>query len=334
MCFMKNEIKRISKFYYLPGKGNLGDVLIASSTFQYFKNNNIQFEIFDITKEIKDDFNLIYGGGGIWTKDYQKDYQEILNVFKSPYLKSCIILPSSFYNCPDLIEALDERFIVYAREQKSFDYIKQSKASVFLADDMVVGADLEEFNQKLKGKISLKNLFQKSKAYKIYKKVIKKAKKALKKIDNFEVGYLFRTDCESNFENNYNSIDISNFRSIFCTNPALDFILSQVFLGVIDKFDVVVTDRLHIGIAATKLNKKVLLLDNTYGKNLNVYNQSLKDCKNVELINKNEIESKIAEIKEFKSQKFGIYEKLPKNIFEFLKVYSYFENDFNLVERI
>ena len=330
---MRNIIKKLNKFYYLPNKGNLGDVLIASSTFQYFKKNNIEFEIFDIAKEIKEDFNLIYGGGGIWTSNYQKDYQEILNVFKSKYLKSCIILPSSFNNCPDLIEILDERFIVYAREQKSFDYIKQSKACVFLADDMVVGANLEEFNQKPKGKISFKNLSQKLKAYKIYKKVMKKAKRALKKINDYKVGYLLRVDCESNFENNYNSIDVSNFRSIFCTNPALDFILSQVFLGVIDKFDIVVTDRLHVGIVATKLNKKVFLLDNTYGKNSNVYNQSLINFENIELITKEELENKLENI-DFESKKLEIYEKLPKNFFEFLKVYSYFEDDFNLVERL
>lgn len=331
---MNNEIKKLNKFYYLPNKGNLGDVMIAASTIAYFRNHNIEYEIFDITKEIKEDFNLVYGGGGIWTADYQEHYQEVLDVFNSPHLKNAIILPSSFNDCQDLIEALDERFVVYAREQKSFDYVKQSRARVILADDMVVGADFAEFNVKLKHKLSFKNLSNKFAMYKIYRKVMKKAKRQLRRIKDYGVGYLLRTDCESGFESDYNKFDVSNLRSIFCTNPAFDFILAQVFLGLIDKFDVIVTDRLHIGLVATKLNKKVLLLDNSYGKNRNVYLQSLQGYENVELIEKDEAEEKLTQCKGFSSEKIGFWGKLPKNFVEFLQVYSYFEDSFNLVERI
>ena len=120
---------------------------------------------------------------------------------------------------------------------------------------------------------------------KFYLRVDKKIKKALKKYDNLKIGYFLRDDVEKTIENKpFNNFDLSNCKSADWSNKKLAYAMSKIFIDTIDKFEIVVTDRLHVAICATKLNKKVFLIDNSYGKNSAVYNYSLKNKDNIELV--------------------------------------------------
>lgn len=56
-------------------------------------------------------------------------------------------------------------------------------------------------------------------------------------------------------------------------------------LAIVDRFSVIYTDRLHIGIAGAMLGRKVFLLDGNYGKNRGVYEASLaENYENVTLL--------------------------------------------------
>jgi pyruvyl transferase EpsO len=57
----------------------------------------------------------------------------------------------------------------------------------------------------------------------------------------------------------------------------------QQGIAFINSYDKVITTRLHGFILAALLNKKIRILDNTYGKNINFYNAWLKGFKNVEI---------------------------------------------------
>ncbi len=301
---IRNSLEGIDSFYFLPNKGNLGDVVIAFAEFQYFDSLKVNYKVFDISKKssYKEDFNLVYGGGGIWHNLYRKDYQKILKVFKSPKLKKCIILPSSFYNCDDVLKIFDERFIVFCREKQSYEYCikKNKKAKFILADDMVVGSNFDIFNYSLdksycltESSFQIANIAQ---AYQYYTSVIEQAFENLHKYKNFEIGYLLRTDKESVFNNikiKQLAIDPSSFAFNYACDKALNTLLTQVFLTIISQFDIVVTDRLHIGICAAKLGKKTLLIDNSYKKLSNVYEKSLKTFSNVHLVPVENLEDEI-----------------------------------------
>lgn len=281
------KVKNLSNFYYMLNPGNLGDCVIAASTYQFFDCEKFDYKIFD--KIPNEPFNLVYGGGGLWTEDYREEYQKILEIFKDKNLKKCIILPSSFNNCTDLINVLDERFIVFAREEMSFDYLKKSniKSEIYLSDDMVINADISELQKGVKNKYLVSNnIFENFKIYrKFYLRVDKKIKKALKKYDNLKIGYFLRDDVEKTVENKpFNNFDLSNCKSADWSNKKLAYAMSKIFIDTIDKFEIVVTDRLHVAICAVKLNKKVFLIDNSYGKNSAVYNYSLKNKENVKLV--------------------------------------------------
>ena len=58
---------------------------------------------------------------------------------------------------------------------------------------------------------------------------------------------------------------------------------SKLLLTTVDKYRTIVTDRLHVSIAAALMNKEVYMLDNSYGKLSAVYQHSLKNCPRVHL---------------------------------------------------
>lgn len=51
-----------------------------------------------------------------------------------------IILPGSFYQCGKLLEVLDERFVVFCREEQSYNYLvsARTKAKIILDHDMAL----------------------------------------------------------------------------------------------------------------------------------------------------------------------------------------------------
>jgi hypothetical protein len=92
-----------------------------------------------------DGFSFIYGGGGIWCGLYNVDFQ--LSIFKNPKLKKCLILPSTFHNCDNVVKLFDERFVVYCRDPKSLEYCKSlnKKATFKLHCDLAFTFDIGEF---------------------------------------------------------------------------------------------------------------------------------------------------------------------------------------------
>lgn len=331
-------LKELEKFYFLPNKGNLGDGLIAASEFQYLEAKNFNYRVYQRTMPwiYQKSFNFVYGGGGIWVDLYKKDYQEILEIFKSPYLKKCVILPSSFNNCPDVIELLDERFTVFLREEKSYEYCKSlnSKAKFYLADDMAIGADFEIFKQDFRDSKTFYEFKHKNedlfKIFKSYKHIYNKASLVIKDTKDFRVGYFLRSDKEGIMnKSDISGIDLSDFGGGCWCNSGLAFVSTKLFLAFIDRFDIIVTDRLHIAIAAAKLGKKVLALDNSYGKISSVYDYSLKNrFENVKLIKPEDIKKEINNFEGFKSVK-TIPQNLPADIRDFAANYGSIKNRYH-----
>ena len=76
-------------------------------------------------------------------------------------------------------------------------------------------------------------------------------------------------------------------RSLFCclSDSGVVRILSKLFMQAIDSVEVVVTDRLHVGLVAALLGKRVFLFDNSYGKVSGIFEQSLRYFENVKILN-------------------------------------------------
>ena len=165
------------------------------------------------------------------------------------------------------------------------------------------------------------------KIFKSYKRVYDKVSLAIQDTKDFRVGYFLRSDKEGIMnKSDISGIDLSDFGGACWCNSGLAFVTTKLFLAFVDRFDIIVTDRLHIAIAAAKLGKKVLALDNSYGKISSVYNYSLKNkFENIKLIKPEDIEGEVNNFEGFKSVK-TISQNLPADIRDFAVNYGSIKN--------
>ena len=262
-----SKLKNLKEFTYIPNPGNMGDMLIAAATLQFFDRNKLHYTMFQKSKKSE---TIVYGGGGIWTRDYKEAWINILPYFQKA--TKIIILPGSFYDCSEFVEQLDERFIVFCRERQSYDYLTnaQTKAEIILDHDMAFRLDdtiFQHHDFTLNVDIS---------------KAINKLETARHKLS--PVGYFLRKDCESIYDYP-TDLDLSAllYGNSLSTKDYIMF-CALIMLCAVDSVNAVVTDRLHVGIASILMGKPTYLLDNSYKKVSNVYNNTLQGCKSVQLI--------------------------------------------------
>lgn len=261
------ELKKLGHFTYIGNPGNLGDCLIAKATYDFFDKYNLDFEIFK-GKPAK---TIVYGGGGIWVKNlYAKTYNKFLEIMQQA--DCVVILPSSIYDCPDLINILDEKFVVFCREKQSYDYLcaQQTKAKIILDHDMALRATVKILREEIIITPERKSLLQRMSP--ILRRIPKSAR-------------LLRNDIEKS--NTYQThYDLSNaFGSRTMSKNDVNF-AAQMMLSVVDLYESIITDRLHVAIAASLMGKEVYMLDNSYHKLSMVYQNSLANQKNIHLCSK------------------------------------------------
>ena len=348
-----NTIKELNDFYFIANAGNLGDAIIANSEFQIlnFLKKNLQKVNYAKPIETTTPFNFIYGGGGLFLNIYKENLKEIFDILKNKLLQQCVILPSSFYNIPELIEIIDDRFTIFCRERRSYEYLKNNntKAKIYLSDDMAFATDVNFYynsgftNEQLNNlkenlqNMSLTQIKQVLYDYFFnYSLIYNKTKEILNTIkqDKLKKAYLLRNDPEKNIESNINinSFDLSDcgrIRDKSCFDNAYVQIISELFFSAVDCADIIVTDRLHIGISAALLNKEVFLFDNNYGKVSGVYEQTMKSMKNVHLVKGNNLKNIDEMINSYNVKKTANIEHLKNmnlNTEQFLIKYLAYKN--------
>lgn len=263
-----NEFKDLPNFSYMPNSGNMGDMFIAGATMRWFDKNKLNWQRY---KEGEIPKNFVYGGGGAWLHEWIEFLQPTMEIMKKA--EKVIILPSSFNNVPEFVEILDEHFIVFCREKKSYNYLisQNTKAKILLDHDMAF---------RMCGKINL-NLKAPTKQLKTS---VKKLNKDLAKFENSI--HFFRKDSESLglYETDYDLSDSLGWFSQYEPREHIDFAITTM-LNAVYRFNSIETDRLHVGIAGTLMGTNVTLYDNSYGKISGVYEQTLHKFPNVKIKN-------------------------------------------------
>lgn len=299
---IKDAVKGFDEFYFYPNVGNMGDGIIAEAEFQILNNGKYNYKIVDNYSNNAfapcEEYNLVYGGGGLFVKYW--NYQKVLDIFKDKNLKKCVVLPSSFYECDDVLECFDERFTVFCREAYSYNYCisKNKRAKFVQADDMAfsLNLDLQEKYDVSKIKENMQKLGSKDFAVlanEIYPKIKKLyqnvqcalSDRVITNSDNVRIGYLLRTDAEKKSEKiAFPSIDLSIFANSPCSDSGVVGLISRVFIETLNSFDVIITDRLHVGLVSSLLGKEVYLLDNSYKKVSGIYEYSMQSYKNTHIV--------------------------------------------------
>lgn len=250
-------LRKMEPFTYVPNPGNAGDALIAAATLQFFERHGLHYRPFD------GDYsgNVVLGGGGAFTAQYPKFVRRILRATKVS--DRVLVLPSTFRGVDGFLAAIDERFTVFARDEESFGYLRQSgtRARTLLGHDMSLFLTDEIFRRTVSVSVLERELQER-----LFKALAGKR------------GTLraMRTDMES-AGSQQGDIDLSKFYYL-SENSLPDWIFfgACLFLRAIDRFDTIITDRLHVGIGAILLGKRLTWLDDRYHKIGNIYANEFK----------------------------------------------------------
>ncbi len=310
---LESCLRGLSHVVYVPNPGNLGDELIAVATVQLFERLGVSFEIYEEGHSYESGYTLVYGGGGVMMPDWGC-IPTLRKLFTDPALGRCVVLSHSMRACPELLEVMDERFTVFLREQQSLDYARAlNHSAIFLpADDMVFYLnprtlpDEEKLLAAMPRPGCLRALLARMRRAdkntdhtlllaRFYRKTYPRLRQRLPQCvqmlpDGRRLAWFLRQDREqlAQLGTLHPSLDLSRLGGSMCRWPEFNLLGVSQFLKAIESVDVVVTDRLHVSIASAMLGKELLMLDNSYGKLLGVYERSMHQlpgvhfCRSVE----------------------------------------------------
>lgn len=274
-----------SPWLFVSNPGNGGDALIVSGTLSEFRRHKLSWELAKKDTPFKGR-RVILSGGGNLVPAYA-DIAKALGRALEEGAESVVLLPHTIRGNEALLGRLDARFTLFTREMKSFLHAKQAApgAAVFAGHDMALALNPEVIlNPK---KYSLADSF-----LRFMRKIslpdtadsrMRAARDAVRRlIDTTPTPrtlHLLRNDCEAaGYERNSRALDLSDMLGFEENNrPGMAEIVTAEFLSAMLPFEEVVTDRLHGAIGAALLGKNVVMRDNSYGKNADVYGFSLAD---------------------------------------------------------
>ena len=295
---VESLLKSRDNYYFWTNPGNLGDMLINYAEIQLLSRLNVNFVVNMTSRQIDHPFNLILGGGGRFISPYMcgRDTYELL---KSPNLKSCIMLSASIFGCDDLLDLFDERFTILCREARSFEYCirRNNRARFVHANDMAFYINISKVNFTRPTTEAMQELTNETETYLGYQyqryttamsRVWSSTRDAAYTYKGKTVAFYFRNDNEkqtySEFTDFFHGFDLPLI--VWADNERIGNIgiWCRIFLAIIDSTDIIVTDRLHVGIGAFLMGKTAYIYDNNYGKVSGVFNTTLGCFDNVHLV--------------------------------------------------
>ena len=282
-------------FSFMPNPGNIGDALIATSEFSLFNRLKLNYTLFN-GEVPKQEFNFVYGGGGAFIEGVWKCEKDIIKILTSPYLKKGIISSQSVRGCSNMIKLCGKRFTIICRETKTYELIiKQNpEARVLLAHDMSLYTRREWYDKKAPyiendGILNYEQKLTYDRYLKAFKTLTNVIKTKTYKSGKQTLMFFLRNDKEkikrSKTDIKIDTFDLSKVINPNFENPVEIKIFTDLFISVLESSDIVVTDRLHVGIGTFKAGKEALLLDNSYGKISGVLDLSLNVFNNIKLLN-------------------------------------------------
>ena len=250
--FLKKNVCGQEKIYWHLNNGNGGDCLTTYGTHILLESLQIKYQLHTISNENKDkDIDvLMYGGGGNLVPLYQ-NCQTFLEKFVNS-AKIIIILPHTISGNENLLQSLPNNVFIFCRDHISWSYCRS----------------LSKFPQNI--------LFGHDLALQVVIPLINKPM--------YNDLYAFRNDKEINCNRKSipsNNTDIS--LNYYVNVNSVDDTIRQAkeFLRIIDKYNIIHTDRLHVAIAGHILHKKVNFYNNSYSKNTSVHDSTLSKFPNI-----------------------------------------------------
>lgn len=268
------------KVYYYANNGNAGDSLINMGFYELAIEKKLDYGLLSLNKiDILKKGDIVFiAGGGALVPEWDATSKFILDLLN--YDVELVILPQSIRGIDHVMGKLKQNTIIFCREKFSYQYCKNIRPDlkIFLDHDMAFYAQPEKIlNEAVKLKdYNVKNYLRLAAYY--FHAIKSKSTKHL---------HAFRCDKEANQQLDVKRIkynDISAVARFGAGSYENSLYSANKFLKIINMYDEVSTDRLHVSVAAYLLGKKVNIYNNSYYKCEGVYEQSMKQSDRVKLI--------------------------------------------------
>ncbi len=272
-----NQYKE-KEIWYKPNPGNGGDALIAFATYTLFKKHGIKYHIIRGNEDLSGRI-VFFGGGGNLVNYYNHGADFIRGTHQ--IANELVVLPHTIRGHEELMSELGENTTLIAREEPSFEYISQFKkiGNCHLMRDMVFDLDIDSAFGPLAPAPRLIPLIRKRS---VARAVLKKGKDIsyfTKRRDTSNVLYAFRTDAEkTDIDIPEENVDVTAWVNLDydMTDEAKVMETSKRIFRFLNQFETIHSNRLHVGIASSLLDKETHFYDNSYNKNKSVYEFSMK----------------------------------------------------------
>ena len=252
--------------FYING-GNAGDALIGAGTLQCLKKLSIDHTLLTEASPLYEG-PVLFGGGGNLVSYYKyiaRGFEKYL-----PHAEEMILLPHTIHGHEALLGRMDQRVTLFCRDLASYAHCKAfaPNAKVECGHDMAFHLDLLDFvdNPTLKDRYS--SLFEEK---------IKNIPSYHDKIQTASPLHFMRGDIEKCLWGIDSDCDISVLFMEHLVSHENTERSAWLFARTIAPCTRIVTDRLHVGIAASMLGIDCTLYDNIYGKISQVYDFSMKN---------------------------------------------------------
>lgn len=262
---------------FVPNPGNAGDAVINLGMYELFNDLGVKWEYGSYEKNYPGRAIVFSGGGAL-----VDIYPHADNFFRRnhPVCKSLILLPHTVQGYADLVEEMDSRCHLFAREKQSYAFLSahnkrgahvyQSHDLAFYLSDRRIAAKPWDWGflshptirkswLKMAAKIWFSHL--KSPKLNVIRADVEATSTPVPK-ENFDLSMMFAS---------------GHLRSTrMFMNPGVCASTTKAMRMLLRSFSRVSTNRLHIAILSAISGKPVTMMDNAYGKNKNIYDHSIR----------------------------------------------------------
>ncbi len=239
-----------------PRHPNIGDIAIFYASSLLFNKHELKYEIMNIENYKKftikpEDKIVILGGGwvGIYDCSLTDFYYDIINKYEKT--NKIIMMPNSFAPIKKSFNKIvNAKITIFARDPISYDNYKKyfKNATVKLCPDIVYSLPRIDYAHETTNCTGV---------------YARKDVETVKGIEKIKGEYVSRFLQKSiNYDKNLDAL--------------FNVVYKQIF--TMTKYDVIVTDTLHMSIFAYLLKKPCIIFDNNYGKVNNTWKQYKHAC--------------------------------------------------------
>ncbi|MEO8804599.1 MAG: polysaccharide pyruvyl transferase family protein [Burkholderiaceae bacterium] len=274
---------------YVSVPGNAGDSAINCAAHRVFEQFGLQFERVDLDVDAaRTRGRVLVGAGGGNLVPMYNDMHELIARHHGG-CRRLILLPTTIRGHDALLGTLGDHVTVLCRDQPSLAHVQRAAPRVraLASHDVALHLDVRALLAEARWRF-LPLLSSPGQARRNLRRRWRGLKYDRRNASHPTELFAFRTDVEraerAATPAATANIDVSvEFVSDNMT-PRLALEATWRMLGFLDRYTTVHTDRLHVSILSALLGKRVLLHDNSYGKNSAIYDHSMRtNFPNVEL---------------------------------------------------